>query len=320
MIPDAAWRSLVPGDAGAMADLHNSCFEVDGTFRITPGEMRDEFDRFGEHVDTDSIGAFTADGKMLALGWSGVPGSGKTEHRAFMWLLVHPTIRGTIEDDLLDWIEFAAVNRLRTFEDDVPKAMYRHDVYETMRDEIALFQRHGFVLARYFIENLRDLSQPIGESPLDTSLVARVWTEGIADDALAVHNAAFADHWGSQPIASEHWATFHANEFFQPQMSWVVYDGTMPVAYMQCSRYPHDWEDRGRTEAWIEGLGTIRSHRGRGIASALVTMAMRSFRDDGMEYAILGVDSENRTGANRIYERLGFEAERRGVALRKQVD
>jgi ribosomal protein S18 acetylase RimI-like enzyme len=49
-------------------------------------------------------------------------------------------------------------------------------------------------------------------------------------------------------------------------------------------------------------------------------MAMRSFRDDGMEYATLGVDSENRTGGIRTYERLGFEAERRGVALRKPVD
>jgi ribosomal protein S18 acetylase RimI-like enzyme len=100
----------------------------------------------------------------------------------------------------------------------------------------------------------------------------------------------------------------------------VVYDGGTPVAYVQCSRYPHDWEDRGRTEAWIEGIGTIASYRGRGIASALITMAMLAFRTDGMEYAILGVDSENPTGANRIYERLGFVPERRMVSFRKPVD
>jgi ribosomal protein S18 acetylase RimI-like enzyme len=102
-------------------------------------------------------------------------------------------------------------------------------------------------------------------------------------------------------------------------MSWVVYDGDTPVAYMQCSKYPHDWEDRGRTEAWIDGIGTIRSHRGRGVASALITMAMRSFRDDALEFAVLGVDSENPTGANRIYERLGFVPEKRMVAFRKRV-
>ncbi|MEA3511586.1 MAG: GNAT family N-acetyltransferase, partial [Actinomycetota bacterium] len=308
------WRPLTPGDAEAMADLHNACFEVDHTFRMTPGEMSDEFDRFGEHAETDSIGAFTAEGELLALGWCGVPESAKTENRAFAWLLVHPRIRGTVEDALVDWIESAAIDRLRTFDDGLPAAMYRYDVYDTMLDEIALFERHGFEKARYFTENLRDLSEPIDEVPLDGGLDARVWIDDIAEDALTVHNAAFTDHWGSQPIASNLWATFHANEFFQPQMSRVVYDGAVPVAYMQCSRYPHDWEDRGRTEAWIEGIGTIKSHRGRGIASALITMAMLAFRSDGMEYAILGVDSENRTGANRIYERLGFKAERRSIA------
>ncbi len=318
-IRGAAWRPLTPDDDEALSLLHNACFEVDGTFRMTPGEMRDEFDRFGDHADTDSIGAFTASGEMLALGWALVPESGKTEHRAFVWLLVHPKIRGTIDDDLVDWIEAVAGNRLRTFDDDLPLAMYRHDVYDTMVDEIVLFERHGFEQARYFTENLRDLSEPIGEAPLDEGLAARVWNNDTAEDALAVHNEAFADHWGSQPIDSDHWGTYHANEFFQPQLSWVVYDGATPVAYMQCSTYPHDWEDRGRSEAWIEGIGTIRSHRGRGIASALITMAMRAFRDDGMEYAILGVDSENLTGANRIYERLGFRTERRGISFRKPV-
>lgn len=319
-IPGAAWRPLVPDDAEAMADLHNACFEVDHTYRITPGEMSDEFERFGEHTETDSIGLFAAAGRLLAFGWSVAPKSGRTEHRAFVWLLVHPEIRGSVEDDLVDWIEAVAIDRLRTFDDDLPTAMYHHDVYETMADEIALFERHGFMPARYFTENLRDLSEPIAESPLDADLVARAWTDAIAREALTVHNAAFADHWGSQPIDPDQWATYHANEFFQPQVSWVVYDGDTPVAYMQCSRYPHDWEDRGRTEAWIEGIGTIRSHRGRGIASALITMAMLAFRSDGMEYAILGVDTENRSGANRIYERLGFVPERRGIAFRKSVD
>ena len=319
-IPDAAWRPLIPGDAAAMADLNDSCFEVDGTYRITPGEMGDEFDRFGEHADTDSIGLFAAGGELLAFGWSLVPKSGKTEHRSFVWLLVHPQVRGSVEDALIDWIEAVAIDRLRAFDDDLPTAMYHHEVLETMVDEIALFERHGFEPSRYFTENLRDLSGHIDESLLDRQLVARSWSDEVSRDALAVHNDAFTEHWGSQPIDPDQWGTYHANEFFQPQTSWVVYDGDTPVAYMQCSRYPHDWEDRGRTEAWIEGIGTIESYRGRGIASALITMALRSFRDDGMEYAILGVDSENSTGANRIYERLGFVPERRMISFRKPVD
>ena len=319
-ISGAVWRPLVPGDAGAMADLHNACFEVDRTFRTTLGEMSDEFDRFGEDAETDSIGLFSPEEGLLALGWGLVPKSGKTEHRSFVWLLVHPRIRGSVDDDLVEWIEAVAVSRLRTFDDGLPLAMYRHEVFETMVDEVALFERHGFERSRYFTENLRDLSDPIEDAPLAGGLIAGAWSDEASTDARVVHNEAFADHWGSQPIAPEQWATYHTNDFFQPQMSWVVYDGGKPVAYVQCSKYPHDWEARGRTEAWIDGIGTIESHRGRGIASALITMAMRAFRDDGMQYAILGVDSENETGANSVYERLGFEAERRSISFRKPVD
>lgn len=316
---DAVWRSLTRDDAGAMSRLHNACNEVDRTYLITPTEMEEEFDRYGEQAETDSIGAFTADGEMLALGWAQIPKTGKTEHRVFVWLLAHPDVRGRVEDDLVPWIEAAGRDRLGDFHDDLPCAFYRYDIYEWMTDQQALFERNGYERVRYFTENLRDLSIPIEEIALDDGLAAKSWSQDTVADSLEVHNAAFKDHWGSQPFTLDHWGSFHSGEFFLPAMSWIVYDGETPVAYMSCSKYPHDWEDRGRTEAWIEGIGTIRSHRGRGIASALITKALRAFVAEGLEFACLGVDSENPTGANRIYERLGFVPEKRMIAFKKPV-
>jgi hypothetical protein len=46
-------------------------------------------------------------------------------------------------------------------------------------------------------------------------------------------------------------------------------------------------------------------------------MALLAFRDDGMDFACLGVDAESPTGANRLYERLGFVPEKRWMAFRK---
>lgn len=319
-ISDVTWRPLVRTDADAMSRLHNACNAVDRTFLMTPGEMDEEFDRYGEHAETDSIGAFSADGEMLALGWAQVPKTGRTERRVFVWLLVDPGIRGRVEGSLVPWIEAAGRERLGDFDDDLPRALYRYDIYEWMTDQQALFERHGYERVRYFTENLRDLALPIAENSLDDGLVARTWSEETVADSLAVHNAAFEDHWGSQPFTLDHWKSFHSGEFFLPETSWIVYDGGTPVAYVSCSKYPHDWEDRGRTEAWIEGIGTIRSHRGRGIASALITRALGAFADAGLEYACLGVDSESPTGANRIYERLGFVPEKRMIAFRKPVD
>ena len=318
-IADAAWRPLSADDAESMSALQQACFVEDGGYRITAVEMREEFDRFGDDAPTCSIGAFSRDGRLLAFGWAQVPESGVTEHRGFIWIEVDPAYRGTVEDGLLAWVEDAGGRRLRLFDDGIPTAMYRYEVYDWMTDTIALMERHDYEIVRYFTENIRDLSLPIEDCPLPEGLVARPWSLHAETDALAVHNAAFADHWGSQPIEADTWRSYNAGEFFEAETSWVAYDGSTPVGYVKSAKYPHDFEDRGRTESWIEGVGTLQSHRGSGIASALITMALLGFREDGMEYACLGVDSENPTGANRIYERLGFAPEKRTMAFRKPI-
>jgi mycothiol synthase len=68
-------------------------------------------------------------------------------------------------------------------------------------------------------------------------------------------------------------------------------------------------------EAWVNTVGTRRGWRGKGVASWLLTDALRRIAaaDDGFERAILGVDSENPTGALRVYRRLGFDEDVRSV-------
>jgi GNAT superfamily N-acetyltransferase len=313
------WRPLSVDDAEAMSALQQACFEVDGGYRITPSEMAAEFDRYGENVDIDAIGAFTVDGDLQAIGWCQASGSAATEHRYFVFLYLHPGIRGGgIEDALVDWIEQRARHRLEAVGDELPGALYRYEVYASMGPDIELMERHGFAPARYFTESARPLADPIPDLALPAPLEARSWSDAVSADGRAVHNASFADHWGSQPVAIESWESVE-REFFLPDASWVVYDADVPVAYLKSARYPHDFADRGRTEAWIEGIGTVRSHRRRGIGSALLTMAMCTFRDDGIQYACLGVDSASPTGANRLYERLGFVPERRWIAFRKEL-
>lgn len=319
-LADAVWRPLSAEDAEAMSALQQACFAVDGGYRITAVEMREEFDRFGADAPTCSIGAFTPGERLLAFGWAQVPDSGVTEHRGFVWMEVDPEYRGAVEDGLLAWVEHAGGCRLRLFADGFPTAMYRYEVYDWMADTIALMERHGYEIARYFTESIRDLSLPIEDRPLPDGLIVRPWSPSAEADALAVRNAAFADHWGSQPIEADAWRSYNAGEFFEADTSWVAYDGSTPVAYVKSAKYPHDFDDRGRTESWIEGVGTVQSHRGNGIASALITRALLGFRADNMEYACLGVDSENPTGANQTYERLGFAPEKRTLAFRKPVE
>jgi ribosomal protein S18 acetylase RimI-like enzyme len=104
-----------------------------------------------------------------------------------------------------------------------------------------------------------------------------------------------------------------------PKASFVAYDEGTPIAYLVATKYPHDFDDRGWPHAWIDGVGTVRSHRHMGLASALITLAMKVMAEHQMEYAILGVDADNPTGAYGLYEHLGFTQLRAEVMLSKDA-
>ena len=49
------------------------------------------------------------------------------------------------------------------------------------------------------------------------------------------------------------------------------------------------------------------------MASALIAHALHAFAADGLTHAMIGVDSENPTGAARLYRSLGFRPESRRI-------
>jgi ribosomal protein S18 acetylase RimI-like enzyme len=78
-------------------------------------------------------------------------------------------------------------------------------------------------------------------------------------------------------------------------------------------------EPGGGRGGYIGQIGTRRSWRGRGLASALVGAALAAMKDAGYVRAALTVDTENPTGAHGLYERLGFVTERRYVSYQRPI-
>jgi ribosomal protein S18 acetylase RimI-like enzyme len=64
-------------------------------------------------------------------------------------------------------------------------------------------------------------------------------------------------------------------------------------------------------------LGVRRPWRRRGLGLALLHASFREFRARGLPRALLGVDSENTTGATRLYERAGMRVERTSDSYEK---
>ena len=75
----------------------------------------------------------------------------------------------------------------------------------------------------------------------------------------------------------------------------------------------------GRWRGWVENISVRRPYRRRGLARALIGLTIRALRERGMTDGALGVDTENPSGALRLYESCGFAAVTREAVYRKPL-
>ena len=75
----------------------------------------------------------------------------------------------------------------------------------------------------------------------------------------------------------------------------------------------------GRKESRVNGLGVRRPYRKRGLEWALLLTGMKALQDEGMQWAMPDVDTENLTGALRLYEGVGFRPAKRSTTFQKVI-
>jgi ribosomal protein S18 acetylase RimI-like enzyme len=178
----------------------------------------------------------------------------------------------------------------------------------------ALFRSRGFAPVRHFfrmlIEHDREPEPP-------------VWPYGVEAapfdlaDAEAFHaalNEAFAEEWG---FAAEPFKTFRERrlgaERFDPGVCWVAKERGEIVALSL-----NDWKRNGDW-GWIGSLAVRPAWRRRGLGEALLRASFGEFWRRGERRVALGVDSQNPTGATRLYERVGMRVLWEAIVYRKAV-
>ncbi|RIS92722.1 GNAT family N-acetyltransferase, partial [Mycobacteroides abscessus] len=90
------------------------------------------------------------------------------------------------------------------------------------------------------------------------------------------------------------------------------------VAYLLSDVNEEEWEANGYSFGFVDLLGVRRDWRGRKLAQALLTHAMRAYRNEGLQRAVLDVDADSPTGAVALYAGLGFSVVNRSISLIKQ--
>ncbi len=184
----------------------------------------------------------------------------------------------------------------------------------------AILTRAGFdAIRHFFVMGRRDLAT-VPDLPLPEGIEVRPVT---ADQHRAIFDAekeAFKDHWESSEQGDDVFRT----TFERPEIDtglWVVaWDGDEIAGVVQTWIWTEENEGLGVKRGWLEHISVRRPWRRRGLGRAISAIAMQRLRDAGMDEAMLGVDSENPTGALGLYEELGFTVHTKGTAFGREVE
>jgi ribosomal protein S18 acetylase RimI-like enzyme len=168
-------------------------------------------------------------------------------------------------------------------------------------------EARGHAPARYFYEMLRDLRSPIVDRPLPEGLDVRPVPHGERRRVMEACNEALKDHWAGREWTEEDFQDWLNDPILDPSLWVVAYHGDRVAGTVLNWVHQEENERLGRKWGYTEMITVQRPYRGRGLAKALVTRSMLMLRDMGMEFANLGVDTENPSGALGLYEGLGYE-------------
>jgi ribosomal protein S18 acetylase RimI-like enzyme len=156
---------------------------------------------------------------------------------------------------------------------------------------------------------------------LPDNLALRVYTPDLSEPVLAAFNEAFRDHWSFDPVTPEDWQQFFIDRSsFRPDLTYVVMDGAEVAGFSFNCISAEENARRQISEGWVEVLAVRRPWRKRGVATALLCASMHAFKAEGLQHAMLGVDTENLTGALRVYEHVGFKPVKRYVQSQKVAE
>lgn len=185
-----------------------------------------------------------------------------------------------------------------------------------------LLTQEGYQPVRYFYQMVRPTLDDIPDFPLPEGIEVR---PVLPEHYRAIWDAdgeAFQDHWGYAPPTEEDyqgWLSYKT--FFQPHLWQVAWDvATDQIAGQVRTFIDHAQNEKyQRRRGWTEFISVRRPWRRRGLARALIVRSLRVQKEQGMTESALGADSENLSGATRIYEDCGFRVVKRNTAYRKPL-
>jgi mycothiol synthase len=316
-------RNYRPADLPALVALINEADEYDQLERRTTlEEMGHEMQWPNYHPETDCFLAWKNSRLVAYADFLMRPGEEGTDAIFYTWGLVHPRWRRLgIGRHLMERLYRRARERQRGEVGDKP-AYFQGSGRDIEEDRRALFEGLGMHRVRYFVEMARPIDNGLPPAELPPGFRLRSFDpERDVETVWQVDVGAFQDHWGWTGFPFEEFKHWIHQPHFRPEL-WLIAEeeATGKAAGICLNKVDPDWiADTGRQEGLIMTLGVLREYRRLGLGTALLAHGMHTLRQAGMDFAHLGADAENLTGAVRIYERLGFKVRKTTAVYRRAL-
>jgi mycothiol synthase len=301
-------RAAKMNDADTVTNFLNIC-EIDenGEPDFGPGDLADDWAHLnlGERVALIEA----PDGSFA--GYMAIFSTGNVLHQADIY--VHPdhTERG-----LGTYLVRLSEARAQSWIDEAPagkKVVLWNPVNATNAQANKLLQNLGYHEMRHFWRMQASLTSEPAAPVLPDGFTIRPCREGLDERAIfEAGREAYRDHWNMGPTTFDEWMQGKYGERYDPSLWFQLLDGEEIAGIAVCKVFS---EDMGL----VADLCVRRPWRKRGFGGALLQHAFREFYHRGFRKVGLSVDSQNPTGATRLYERAGMSVTRNFVIYEKEL-
>ena len=187
----------------------------------------------------------------------------------------------------------------------------------------ALLESYAYQPIRYGVQMIRPDLENVPDLPLPDGLEVRPVLPEHYRAIWDASNEAFRDHWGyAEPTEEDYKEWLESKIIFQPALWQIAWDKNTNEVAGQVRTFIHTAENEKyhRKRGYTEFISVRRPWRKRGLARALIVRSLRLQKEQGMTESTLGADSENISGAIRIYEECGFRVTKRSAIYRKPLN
>jgi len=314
-------RPATKDDLAMLVDLFNEYWEdLTGVVKFSEEEFETMFSVPGFDMESSLRLVLSSKGEIVACGM--VMDLGNPP--------LHPGVYGCVRKGyegrglgtyIIEWAENRAKQAIERCPEEARVSMYLQTI-PTHELTVHLFEKKELNPVRYSWIMMKDLDE---DTPEPT------WPEGITiqtfadfndlETVIEVLDEAFADHWGYVDRSGDPERMkriryqIENDEDFDPSLWILAMDGDEIAGVSLCD--PKLGTDR--ETGMVEQLGVRRPWRKQGLGLALLHYSFGEFLNRGYKRVALGVDTQNLSGATRLYKKAGMEVAREFVVYEKEL-